>query len=291
MDGRNLVFIAGCPRSGTTYLQRLLAALPSTLSGQESHLFYFVGMLWNSWKNFEKDKEIDPRGGVGLPCYFSSEEFQAILHDFTEKLLQPMVTSLREGDIFVEKTPSNALHIEVIHKLLPRAKIIFIQRDARDVVASLLAASRTWGKHWAPSNAKDAALLWRRYTLLAERALNHVPASLYFKIKYEGLLENPVKWLTEISSFLSVNCSEEEIVNAVRENSLESARKGGGTKLASGSQANNNSKGYVIEPEGFIRKGMRNSWKSDLTAYEKICVWRIARHEMKKAGYEWKFPW
>ena len=38
-DGSNLVFLVGCPRSGTTWLQRLLAGHPDVHTGQESNLF------------------------------------------------------------------------------------------------------------------------------------------------------------------------------------------------------------------------------------------------------------
>ncbi|MBI3001835.1 MAG: sulfotransferase, partial [Deltaproteobacteria bacterium] len=33
------MLIVGCPRSGTTWLQRLLASHPKIITGQESHVF------------------------------------------------------------------------------------------------------------------------------------------------------------------------------------------------------------------------------------------------------------
>jgi hypothetical protein len=38
-QGHNLVFLIGCPRSGTTWLQRLLASHPQVRTVQETFLF------------------------------------------------------------------------------------------------------------------------------------------------------------------------------------------------------------------------------------------------------------
>ena len=60
----------------------------------------------------------------------------------------------------MEKTPSHALCISEIKRLLPQSRIIHILRDPRDVVTSLLAVSRSWGAAWAPKRATAAAALW-----------------------------------------------------------------------------------------------------------------------------------
>jgi len=290
--GQNLVFVAGCPRSGTTYLQRLLAALPFVKTGQESHLFSLIGPLWETWRTQAKFAENGLRGGVGLPLYFNEAEYKNVLKDFLFQLLKPMVGSLNSREIFVEKTPSNALYLGTIHELLPQARIILIQRDARDVVASLLAASRSWwGKAWAPSSPIKAARLWCVHLNRAKQSAQHLPASVFYKIKYEDIVTDPTMWLTNISVFLGLNSSKEDIENAVRENSLEAARITGGTKIPVGVKSVKSNCSFVTEPDGFIRRGKPNGWKTDLTLIEKFCVWYIARSAMKQSGYSWRWPW
>ena len=291
MDGQNLVFIAGCPRSGTTYLQRLLAALPMIKTGQESHLFPLIGPVWQNWRAQVKAMADDPRGGVGLPCYFDDAEFLDIMRGLVCQLLRPMVGLLEDKEIFVEKTPGNTLYMDVIHKLLPQARIIYIQRDARDVVASLLAVYRSWGKHWAPGCSKSAARTWCMYSNRAEQAAQQLPPPLFYKIKYEDLVTDPTRWLTEISVFLGLNLSKDDIENAIRENSLETARITGGTQIPKGVKSLKTNSGFVREPDGFVRRGKPNSWKTDLTLFEKFWVWRIARYRMKQVGYDWRWPW
>jgi len=285
-DGKNIVFIAGCPRSGTTYLQKLLAAMPGVQTGQESHLFYLVEPLWKRWQAQVKAVESDARGGVGMPVYFDEWQFEKIVRDFLGALFAPMLSSLQSGEIFLEKTPSNALYVKTIHQLLPQAKIIFLQRDARAVVASMLAASRTWGKNWAPSTASQAARSWRDHSETAFHEGCRLPSSLFYSLKYEELIAGPLESLCDLSFFLQQSWGEKELKDSIEKNSLGKARRSGGTQLMVSGEGQD-----INEPEGFVRKGKSDSWKRDLTFFEKLLVWRITRSTMKKLGYKYSHPW
>ncbi len=161
-----MVFIVGAPRSGTTWLQRLLATHPRVRTGQESKLFrWYIAPQLRMW-TMETTREQNPetangRGGTGLSCYFREEEFISVLKRYLWLLMQPMIGSLRSDELFVEKTPSHAFCIGEIKRLLPQSRIIHILRDPRDVVASLLAVSRSWGAAWAPKRATAAARSFR----------------------------------------------------------------------------------------------------------------------------------
>jgi hypothetical protein len=290
-SGHDIVFIVGCPRSGTTYLQRLLAAHPQIKTGQESHVFYLVGPLFRLWKAQMKAMDTDPRGGVGLPCYFEEKEFLFILRGFLSDLLNPMVDSLKKNEVFVEKSPSHALYLDAIYELLPEARIIHVLRDARDVVASLLAASRSWGKHWAPETPKKAADLWRKHITQISECSQYLPNNIFHETRYEHLVFNPKKSLQEIGDFIGIVWSEQLLDAAISQNEREIARITGGTKIPVGGPAGLLSKKIVMEPFDFIRKGFPGSWKSDLNLLEKIIVWSITRSAMNEVGYTWKFPW
>ena len=73
--GHNMVFIVGAPRSGTTWLQRLLATHPRIRTGQESKLFrwYIAPQLrmWAMETTRERNRETaNGRGGTGLLLLF-----------------------------------------------------------------------------------------------------------------------------------------------------------------------------------------------------------------------------
>ena len=122
LAGTNLAFIVGCPRSGTTWLQRLLAAHPQIKTGQESQLFDYVGPQLRAWKK-NLNSGADGRGGTGLACYLDEREFLAILKKYLGLLLAPMLKGLQPGQIFLEKTPGHALFVPEIAELLPQAKM------------------------------------------------------------------------------------------------------------------------------------------------------------------------
>jgi len=67
--GHNLVFLVGCPRRGTTWLQRLLACHPAVRTGQESHVFeVHIAPQLREWRKLADQSN---RGGVGMACYFT----------------------------------------------------------------------------------------------------------------------------------------------------------------------------------------------------------------------------
>src|SRR5919199_6787477 len=184
-DGDALVCIVGCPRSGTTWVQRLLAGHPRIRTGQESDVFdIYIGPQLRAWRR-ELDPTASGRGGVGLACYFDEVAFKGVLKRYASELLQPMVGGLTPGEIFVEKTPSHALYIPEILELFPKTRFVHVLRDARDTVASLLGAGRSWGKGWAPRRARGAALMWVSH-VNAVRAARLAPDQLV-EVRYEDL--------------------------------------------------------------------------------------------------------
>ncbi len=70
-DGSNYVCIVGCPRSGTTWLQKQLGAHPRVVTGQETQLFnVYVGPVLRAWRGTVVRKR-----AVGLPGYVDEATF------------------------------------------------------------------------------------------------------------------------------------------------------------------------------------------------------------------------
>jgi hypothetical protein len=268
--GENLIFIVGSPRSGTTYLRRLISSFPEIQSGRESHLFDHVGPFVDLWHGYAQSIKANPDAyAVGLPTYFTSDEFTAIARNLVSELMQPMIAGLKEGEFFLEKTPTHALHIHTIHELLPKARIIHILRDARDVVASLLAISRQHS--WAPNRADQCAQIWVEHVSHVQRVAPSLPSGTLLELRYESLTDDPMDSLLAIAGFLGMNWSDESIQSAIQTHSVESTR----AKLGKDS----------------VRRGGYNYWQQDLTWWQKFRVWQIAGSTMATVGYDWRFPW
>lgn len=289
-SGQDLVFIVGCPRSGTSWLQRLLSFHPKIHTGQESHIFshYIVPCLRHWRRGFEEEG----RGGVGLSCYLTEKEFISELKSFLMSLLRYMVPSITSGEIFIEKSPSHSLFLPEIMKLLPEARVIHIIRDPRDVVASLLAASKSWGSKWAPKTAGDAARMWVKHVTAVKKAGEDLNEAHFIELNYEELLRHTNKTLRRCFEFLGMEISDQDLLKTIKENDFTRAVKTGGSSITLGGEVSKiKDRKVVIEPKGFVRKGQIGSWKNDLTFKEKFMVWRVANEVMGQMGYEWRFPW
>lgn len=285
--GEHLVFVVGCPRSGTTWVQRLLSCSPQVRTGQESNLFVdSIGLQLRRWR---RALGLQERGGVGLGCYFTEPELIELLRDFMLKLLQRMMDPLTEGQFFVEKTPDHALYLPEILELLPASRIIHVLRDPRDVVASLLAASRTWASEssWAPGRARAAAKLWMRSVNAVKRAARETPSANMLELRYEDLHNSPLATLVRVRDFIGLEWTEPEMRQAFEANRIASSEGHevsqplipvyGEAALVSGA--------HVIDPKGFLRKGQSGSWRSDLSLLEKFWVWKLARRCARANGY------
>jgi hypothetical protein len=117
-----------------------------------------------------------------------------------------------------------------------------------------------------------------------------LPPAQFREVRYEGLQADTPAILRELSGFLSLAWSDAEIAAAIEANRPDVARKtGGGTPIPLRGEAAAHLGSELREPEGFIRKARAGSWKRDLTLWEKLAVWMVARRPMARAGYRWPF--
>ncbi|WP_126136743.1 sulfotransferase family protein [Tritonibacter mobilis] len=126
--GENLIFCGGCPRSGTTLLQRILGSHSAVFSEQEfqyipSHIIPMMEAVSEGISNHNVDRIIDHETLDDACRAFLNEVFQRKLKDTGKR-------------VFCEKTPANALFIPQILKIFPKATFVLILRDPRDVANS-----------------------------------------------------------------------------------------------------------------------------------------------------------
>ena len=121
------VFVVGCPRSGTTVVFDLLRANPALASiGQEGHVL---------WESFHHPREHGWR---------SNALGAGDVRGFERRYLAWAIPALArpKGGRFLDKTPRNSLRLPYLDALFPDASYVFVQRDGRAVVSSLVVAWR-----------------------------------------------------------------------------------------------------------------------------------------------------
>jgi len=204
------IFIVGCPRSGTTLLQSLLAAHPQIFSCPETHFFpNTVGSGWRKYlgiasskarqKLCEFLKEIGQEKMEGLlpsRCFMVRHYvnvFVAILDELTE----------REGkNIWVEKTPQHLHYIDVVEKCIPDAKFIHLVRNGKDVVASLYDVTHRYPESWGgPRSIEQCVRRWNTDVKITQR---YVTAPNHIVVRYEDLVQDPKTTMKKICDFIGV---------------------------------------------------------------------------------------
>jgi hypothetical protein len=245
-----LVFVVGCPRSGTTKLTELLNNHPGIFSSSETHFFninwgfsflnnssidllkdiseenlhHFLKDFYEHYriKDFLELASIDSFRVTQL-CKVLLEDKNAeieVCEQSSESFKQILFTALMQASkekmpnktIFCEKTPQHLQNVQEIHKLFPSAKFIHVKRDGRDVVNSLLKMP------WRPAGLINNARFWRKYARLGEELENSLLDEKLkeniISIKFEELLENPSEILKRVCKFIDISFDESMLEEA-----------------------------------------------------------------------------
>ena len=175
------VFIVGCPRSGTTWLQNMLTAHPAIAGpATETAMFGTIRGLFDN---------------EALRAWISPEALRSALRRFCEGLLANyMAAHAPRATRVLEKTPDHALHLDLIALLFPNASVIGIHRDGRDVVRSLLEIE------YGPQSPAVAADGWVRSTRAVQEFATEF--ELTRDERYEALLQDPVGRVVDVLRWL-----------------------------------------------------------------------------------------
>ena len=273
------ILVVGAPRSGTTWLHRLMLSDERTTGGQESHFFVSFAQALRDF-----DRKIAFERPHGLGTYWTREELVTELRALWTRMMLPLVPAGSKIQCLVEKTPDHALHLDVIPDILPKAKVIHLVRDSRGVVASLLAASRSeWGQAWAPGDAAVAAETWNRFVSAAEQAQEALGPEHFLRVHYEHLHEDATSELIRVFRFLNLPLNEGEAQRLVDSYTKNREQDPNGT----GYQARGAIDGQAVqEPAGFIRSGNVDGWRSELSRRESTVVWKSTSQLMEQLGYQ-----
>ncbi len=117
------VFLIGFPRSGTTLLEVALDGHPQVTSLEEHELLTDAVL-----KFMREPVDFGPLLKAG------ESELAALRAAYWDRAGKAGVAAA--GKVFIDKHPLNTLKLPLIARLFPRAKILFAQRDPRDVVFS-----------------------------------------------------------------------------------------------------------------------------------------------------------
>ena len=199
------IFIVGMPRSGTTLMRSMLSVHPNFAVSRETHFFpkwwerYQNTDLNNLdnfeafWQEFSQNKRfpkivIDPTLVKAKILAADKIDLKTIFNTMMEILAATM-----NKPRWVEKTPDHYKYLDKILEWYPQAKIIWMLRDPRAVVASTL---QRWPKTPVDVRAKE----WSDSIVIFQQKWSENPRVKL--IKYEDLVADAGSHMRELCDFL-----------------------------------------------------------------------------------------
>lgn len=284
--GKNLVFIVGSPRSGTTWLARLMGAHVDVAAMQETELISRYCQSWYAaWRDQLPDGAERWRRNRhrGLPAVLTTEEFDGHVVAFARDVYAKVLGLKPTARVLVDKTPENALHVDLIRRLFPDALVLHLVRDGRDVAESMLAASRGWGRDWAPGRVRLAAQTWRSCVETATTAAHSGP---YLQIRYEDLVTDGPLVLAECLRLVGVDATPEEVADIV--DRFDIRRGEAATEedsLVWSGEVVKRLGAAPSEPPGFFGPQRFGAWQERWTAWERMTFASVAGGLLRELGY------
>jgi hypothetical protein len=217
------VFVVGCPRSGTTLLQRMLDNHPALAVINDSHFIpAAIGGLRPAGDLALTPEIVDRartfRSRTGKTGFFRLGLPDALVEDaairsrtypgFVTELYSE-VARLRHKPLAGEKTPDYVHHLQTLYRLFPWARIVHVIRDGRSVALSL----REWaavGKGparyelWTSEPVAMCALWWRWQVRSGLRDGRDLGATHYREVRYEELVADPARVLRDLVDFIEL---------------------------------------------------------------------------------------
>jgi hypothetical protein len=213
-------FVVGCPRSGTTIVQAMLARHPQVFTLPETG--FFPRMLGGIDYRFGDEGATARRHNLarrlGLARRYGRREFAALQrsllseeHVRTPWRLDACVTRFiatldglaerngRSG--WIEKTPHHLLYLPEIEHYLPDARFIHVIRPGMDVLASIMDAHLRYNNN----SFSGGLLLWaRRWNRAMEIHRSRIGARNHYFVFLEDLVRTPVEEWRRLCEFLAL---------------------------------------------------------------------------------------
>ncbi len=269
------LFLIGAPRSGTTWLQLLLAQNPTVATTSETHLFtQYFNLLEKRWRH-ETGRLQDGHKVNGLTQLIDEKEFYSVLRSFADRVLTHSGVENSGATLFMEKTPENTLHAGLISRVYPEAYFLHIIRDPRAVVSSFSNAAKTWWA-WAPTGPISVTRRWRD-NIKKGRYFGDL-TDRYLEVRYEDLVSDGSRELLRIWEWLEIRSDIKQCDRAIQACQIDNLKSGSDDVVKPWSIEN--------EPEGFFREGGINMWREEMSDTDISAVEYIAGDLLDELGYE-----
>jgi hypothetical protein len=224
------------------------------------------------------------------PSYFFSDEYAEVWRPEVRRMalvrLHAQVERASrehelEDPLVLIKEPNGSHGAELLMSLFPRSRMIFLVRDGRDVVDSLVDGFKHGG--WLQRERPDIRVddfnarlnwvlrqswLWTYRTEAVQRAYNAHPEELRTTVRYEDLREDTIGTLRPVVEWLDLDRTDQQLERAAVGLAFEAIpdeKKGPGTARR------------AAEP---------GLWKTNMSSLEQRTMHEVMGEKLRELGYQ-----
>ena len=252
---KNIIWIFGSGRTGSTWLSRMLGEIEGSAVWFEP----WVGALFDPY--YLRLEERKGKSFILAPGY--RDIWLGSIRSFVLDGARARYPELDKNDYLVVKEPGGSAGAPLLMKALPESRMILLVRDPRDVVASWENAHKEGGWKDGRSNIEGRAKKYLRNVGEAKKAYD-LHEGRKVLVRYEELRADTLGTMRRIFSALEIKVDAGKLVRAVEKHSWENIpeeEKGEGK---------------------FYRKATPGGWREDLTPEQAEKVERITAPLLKE---------
>lgn len=268
------VFIGGHPRSGTTLLGDLIGAHSDCICTPESQFKISVYRRQNLRENdildVRKTAELIGKHwrfriwGIDIAEIPYSE-----IHSYRDLILALVKAyankfSRPHAGMWIDHTPANIQHADILAELFPAARFIHLVRDGRAVAASIIPLD------WGANTIDRAAYSWMECISCGIAAEACLGDERILRVRFEDLIQQPHSTLERICLFLNLQYQPQMM-------------QGGGFRVP----------GYTARQHSLLGKEpdaqRAHAWGKKLTSRQIEIFESIAGEMLSSLGYSLRF--
>lgn len=189
-----LIFIGGMPRSGTTLLRVLLDAHPDIRCGEETRVIPRILGIKQQWtKSNIESKRLQAAG-------ITTDVLDAAVSSF---ILEVIARHGEPAPRLCNKDPFTLRSAVYLHSIFPNAKYIFMIRDGRAVVHSVIIRKVTISG-FDLTDYRQCMQKWNAAMQAMYNQCRQLGLEYCLPVYYEQLVLHPKPWMEKILKFLDV---------------------------------------------------------------------------------------
>lgn len=203
-----LIFIGGVPRSGTTLMRAMLDAHPEVRCGQETRVIPRILQLRSHWMKSEKESVRLVEAGI------TKEVLNGAIAQFCLEIIA------KHGDPAPRLCNKDPLTLKMgtyVIELFPEAKFLFMVRDGRATVHSIISRKVTI-TGFDLTNYRQCMTKWNQAIQTMHDQCKEIGKERCMMVYYEQLVLHPEEWMRKILHFLDIPWNDsvlhhEEFIN------------------------------------------------------------------------------